>query len=137
MEEYCTRKGSWIMKPITSRAGPPRIVLLSHFLATALAPSPPGSSSMEIHATTAAAAWAALPPMSAMWKTKVLEDAGGDLLQFEGINRRGKAAAVFPFTHAAMPTCDNRDNRMIQARFSSTSNNFREPVGDPCSSLPW
>ena len=80
--------------------------------------------------TAAATAWAALPPMSAMWKTKVLEDAGGDLLQFKGINRRG-TAAVFPFTYAAMPTCDNRDNRMFQARFSSTSNNFREPVGDP------
>ena len=61
----------------------------------------------------------------------LLDEHAGDLLQFEGINRRGKAAAVFPFTHAAMPTCDNRDNRMIQARFSSTSNNFREPVGDP------
>ena len=53
---------------------------------------------MNMQATTAAAAWATLPPMSMGWKTKVLEDAGGDLLQFEGINRRGTAAAVFPLT---------------------------------------
>ena len=32
IEEYCTRKGSWTTKPITSRAGPPSIFLLSHFL---------------------------------------------------------------------------------------------------------